>query len=267
MDFILQIPKKYRFVISAAILGIYVYLTSVLFLGPGLFRKVFIGLVVVFAGVFFSHYPNLRRNNFYMALLMPFVLLIGALLSLFYFPNLGGLFKLFVVGIFSFLYYLILLADNIFLVVNDRKEPIPLYRVAVTWGQILLVIIAIPLFTGLLKLPLNPLAQSFLTGVTSFLFVTYLIWSVRFDSKSKTVGTGESVLLSLLNTFFVSATTIAVSFLPTESFLRAIFVSSILMFGLVYVSSYLKNEINKRLLIEYLIIFLVFFVLLIVFTP
>jgi hypothetical protein len=92
-------------------------------------------LILVSTGVLVTHYPGVTKGNFLYSILMPLGVLSGAILSLHFYPNLGSVFKILVILFFSGLYYLVSLSDNVFLVVYDREEIIPLYRVAVTWSR------------------------------------------------------------------------------------------------------------------------------------
>jgi len=84
-----------------------------------------------------------------------------------------SIFKLLGFFIVSILYYLINLVNNIFLVVEEKADIIPLYRVALTWSQILLIIVSIPLFAGIYKLNVSPLLQAGYVGLLSFSFTLY----------------------------------------------------------------------------------------------
>jgi hypothetical protein len=160
----------------------------------------------------------------------------------------------------------VLAADNVFLVVHDRGELIPLYRAAVTWSLILIVIIAIPLFSGLFKLPFNPFFHVVAATISAFLFSMYQIWISKYDDDAKGMGVGEAILISFKVSFMVLTALITTMFIPSESFLRAIFVASALMFGLNYANSYLKNTTSKTMLAEYFFISLIFLFLLILFS-
>jgi hypothetical protein len=177
------------------------------------------------------------------------------------------LFRLVIIASFSALFYIVLLVDNIFLVIHDREEVIPLYRVALTWSQILEVVVAIPLFAGIFKLPVDGITQSLIVSLISLLFALYLVGVQKFDKDSKDPGVGEIATLCLFVFVIVLCASISVAFMPTEPFLRSLMISSTLLFGLIYVNAHLKNEISKQLILEYLIIILVFFSLILFFIP
>jgi hypothetical protein len=122
---------------------------------------VFVVALVLF-GTLVTQYPNIDFKNVSYILMMPLSLVTGALLFLNYFPNIGFVFKTLTIISFGVFYYFVSLVDNVFLVVQNREEVIPLYRVATAWSQIIQVIVAIPLFSSIFKLRVNGILQSVL---------------------------------------------------------------------------------------------------------
>ncbi len=172
-------------------------------------------LAFVGAGTAVVHYPNVKLMNLLSTLLLPLSLVTGAVLSLYFFPNFSLLFRLVIIASFSALFYIVLLVDNIFLVIHDREEVIPLYRVALTWSQILEVVVAIPLFAGIFKLPVDGITQSLIVSLISLLFALYLVGVQKFDKDSKDPGVGEIATLCLFVFVIVLCASISVAFMPT----------------------------------------------------
>lgn len=261
-----RFEKRYRYFLQSVIITVFIYLISIkqLDISPREIPVYVLLLVVV--GTIITHYPNIDLKNLFLSILMPSSLIAGTILSLSYFPNLGILFKIFAIISFGVLYYLISLIDNIFLVVEDREEIIPLYRVAITWSQILQIVCAIPLFSGLFKLEISPFLQSIIIGAVSFLFTFYQLSISKFDKEAKNVRVGEIIFFSSFVFFITAAISGAISFVPAEAFIKSLLTSVVLMFGLSYTTAYLKNEISKKFLFQFFIIFLIFFLLFIAFT-
>lgn len=256
---ILNIDKRKRFFFYTVFTGVYLYAVSTVDYFSTI-QVISITGVVVLLNSLVAHYPNLEIKNLVFPLILPFSLLIGGYLFLIKFPNFTTVFKLVAIIGFSFLYYLILLSDNIFLVVSDKEEIIPLYRVASTWSQILGSLVSIPLFAGLFKITSNSYYHAFASGIIGVLFCSYQIWTLKYDSDAKRVGVEERILLCTLVLFFLFSSTICLSFLPTEAFLRGLVAAAVLMFSLTYVQAHLKNSITKKLLFQNFFI-IVFFVL------
>jgi len=265
--FKIDLEKKHKYLIQSLLIAIFTYVITQNLVNIGIAGVILASFALVISGVLVSHYPGINRSNFFMSIIMPLGVLGGALLSLKYYPNLSSMFKIFVALFFSGVYYLVSLADNVFLVVHDREEIIPLYRVAVTWSQILQVIVAIPLFAGIFKLDTTAFVQSLFVSLISLLFTYYQLRIYQFEPDAKNTGVGEILYLCLFSFFIIFSTSLAVSFFPTEAFLRALFISSVLLFVLTYISAYLKNEITRKMILGYLFISSIFLLLLLFFTP
>jgi len=263
---LLIISRKKRYLLQTilfAILGYFLFIYS----SNALFLELGILLVFVLLFLLLSHYPNVKLNNVIYGSILPFQLAISGTLFFYFYPNLSLNFKIIALGIFSLMYYVVALVDNVFFVVQDREEQIPLYRVASTWGQILAVVMAIPLYAAISKLNVFFMWQGFLMAFSALLFSFYQFWILSFDKDLKKTRVGEFMLLNLLVGFLVLVSSIAVSFLPTESFLRSLFVVSILMFGLNYTQSHLKNDITDKFLYQSFFISFIFFIILFLFKP
>lgn len=261
----IRLERKQRFLINSVILGglMYAFSFHLIETNP---VSLFLATGYLLFSIFIVHYPNVNLKTLAISSILPLFLSYGAFLVLSYFPNLALSFRVLSIFGYAVLYYVVSLVDNIFLVVNERKEIIPLYRVAVTWSHIMIIVIAIPFYTGVFKLPINSLFQNILIFFTTNIFCLYIIWASRHDKGMKNVSVGEGTLLSLYSSFIVSGMSTAVSFFPTEAFMRALLVSSTLMFVMNYsITGYLKNEIYKKIIFEYLGIVLLFYILTLVF--
>lgn len=235
--------------------------------GVDSFSTFFWLFLATLTGVVITQYPGISFRNSFSLILLPLHLVLGAVFALMFFPNLSIVFKFISLGAVGALLYIISLVNNIFVVVEDKSEKIPLYRVATTWSQILIVIISIPYFAGVFKINSAPLLQNLIIGFSAFLFVQYILWTFSFDNEIRTVGVGEAIMLGLFVSLLVLAIGFSVSFIPSESFLRSLLCSSVLMFGLNYLNSHLKNTLVKSTLLEYGFIFLFFLALVLIFKP
>lgn len=260
-----SIDRKQKFQINSLVIGIVLYLFSARVLVLSWQSLLFLTIYVLFS-LLVVHYPNLDIKSVFSSAVMPLSLLAGALASFYYFPNLSPIFKIAMAAIYMVMYYVTSLVDNIFLVVHERGEVIPLYRVAVTWSQIMIVIITIPLFAGIFKINTNSFFQSIVLFIVTFTFSYYLIWATKFDNDIKSTRLGETLLLCMFQAFIIAGTGLSISFFPGEAFLKGLTTSAVLMFLFNYISSgYLKNEVSKKIVFEYLIMFLFFLFLTFIF--
>jgi hypothetical protein len=227
----------------------------------------FLTFAAAFAGMFLVQFPNNKFSNSATSLLLPFHMIAGSLLVLTYYPNLAVPIKLASIIALTLCFYIVCIVNNVVLVVEDKKQVIPLYRAAVTWNQILLVIVSIPYLAGIFKIPYIAFVQNIFAGISSFLFTLYVMWILKFDSDLKVIKAGERYTLAFFIAMITFLSGLSVSFFPTESFLRAIFVASIVMSGISYITMHLKNTINKNAVVEFLFISLLFLLILVVFKP
>jgi hypothetical protein len=262
----MRIEKKHKYLAHALLVSGMVYWFSQRDLDQTNLYLILLILLTTTLGSFAVQYPNVSLKNLFINNLLPLHLVAGALLTLIYFPNLGLPVQIVFIAALGIGVYIVSLVTNVFLVVEERDEVIPLYRVAITWVQIIVVVVAIPYFAGIYKIPYNAFVQNVITGISSGLFAYYITYMLKFDEEARKVRGVDAVLLSLLVGFIVAVAGFSVSFMPTEAFLRALFVSSVLMFGLNYIYAYLKNNITKRLISENLLITFIFFILLVVFV-
>jgi|SRR3989344_976416 len=262
----MNMQRKYKYILLS--LGIVVFLFSFSYTTG--FLKIFSAVMAVFIatlGTALVQYTSVQtehalnyfvRRTYLSTLVLPLVLVLGSLLSLIYFPNLGLPTRLLTIGAVGGLMYAISLMNNIFLVVFERAEVIPLYRVALTWSQILLTLVSIPFFSGIFKLPVNAIYQSLIIAGTSGLFASFLWWAQEMDPEVPDIGASEELMNSLFVAFVVFVFSISTSFFPSESFLRALLVSSVLLSTLGYLQAHYKNVITKKLVVEYAFITFVF---------
>lgn len=232
-----------------------------------LYTIVFIFTVLMFSGLMYAQYIDRSKRGLVFSWLLPVHLAVGYYLTFFYFPNLGPLVKVLAYLSFCLMSYVLLLVNNIFVVIIEKGSLIPLYTAAVAWVQILIIVISIPYISGVYKIPINFLIQNGVVFISALMFNFYMIWVTYLDPDIKRTSLVERGYLAIVLAFIVFVFGLSVSFIPTESFLRALFVSTVIMFGLGYVQGHYKNRINLRLLLEYGIISLIFLILLIFFRP
>lgn len=261
--------KKTRYLLSSILFGVFLlfcaqYIQTEFGLFLALFTLGVIFLCILVLAVFLKY---VSTASIYTSVL-PLHLIAGYLFTLFYFPSLGFAVKF--VGLVGLilLFYIILLVNNIFLVIQEKSGVIPLYTVALTWVQILIITISIPYFSGVYKIvSISLFLQSALVVISTFLFSMYMIWCVSQDEKTKKTVFYEKISVSLIVAFITFCASICTAFFPTESFLRGLFVSSILLFGIGYIQAHYKNRVTTRLMIEYSLISGLFFAILLIFHP
>lgn len=263
-----RIDKKIRYGVSSIALVAILFFASNNIPDEETLFLIVMGLALFsLVGLFLSQLVFKKSSADIFLVILLVHLVVGFLVSLFYFPNLGPLVMAIAFIGAGVLTYTVFLVNNVFVVTEEKEVLIPLYNVALTWAQILIVVISISYFTGVFKISSPQAIQSMFVLVSTFLFCSYMVWAMSFDSDVKKTNYIEKISLSSLLSFLTFLAALSVSYIPTESFLRGLFVSSIVMFDLAYIVAHYRNRVNKRMLLEYWAISLVFFVILLVFRP
>lgn len=194
-------------------------------------------------------------------MILPLHLLIGALGGFYVFPNLSLLMRLIITFVIFNLYYIMLLVLNIFSVVEERGKSMPLFRVASTWAQILIVIVSIPFYSVVFKLPIHPLLQVLVVAFSTFCLV--LFYLVMLDLEINEIDLN----LAFLSAFWVMILSFAILFLPFEAFFRGLFLSSVLLFGIGFSYHTLKHSLTRKITLEYIMITIAFLFIGLIFIP
>lgn len=258
--------KKTRYLMLSVITVFVLYgMSYSIETGSDLFYLV--GFVLLFAvgSVLVAQFTNLVSTSYVLFMVLPVHLIIGFITSFYFFPNLSIFIKAIAFLAAGVITYVLFLVNNVFLVVEEKGSLIPLYNVAISWVQMIIVIIAIPYFSGLFKVPGNYISQNVFVMVSSFMFYFYMIWAMSFDPDVRDTSVTERTVLSTLLAFITFCFAMGVSFIPSESFLRALFVVSVVLFSLAYIQALYKNRLNIRMMLEYGVISLIFFAILITF--
>ncbi len=273
--------KRLGFALYAGILALlHFYASKYSEVAGRAYRPLFVGasgrlggliLLVSLLGSYLVQHVSLRksRGRFrgILVALLPLSLSFGVFVSFYHFPNFSLFFKVSILLVVALLYYLIELVNNIFLVVDEKADIFPLYRVAVAWSQILLVITAIPIYVGIYKFDWPVFVQAIVSGGFTLLFTVYYLWSLGFDGRVRRIFLADKFMMGLFSAYLVGASYLAVAFVPAAAFLRGLFSASVLLFVLNYMDGYVRNRLSRGLLYTYGFFCLVFLLLLFIFHP
>ena len=259
-----SVSRRTKFLISTIF-----YLFGILFFDFANFSKyIFLGaaLFVVFIINLVALYPGYKLRDVVLISYLPLVLVSSTILGLIFFPNLSAVFKYLLMFFSGAFFYLSLLINNLIIAEKVEDTSLPLFRVGQVWLQILLIILTIPFITVVYKFNLHFYFHSLAIFVYLFLS-SYVYLHTYLISKTDQVSTKEYILLLVEMTYLPLVASIATSFIPAESFFRATFVTSVYMAMVSYARNYIDNSLNKKLLVQYLVICTFFLLVLIVFKP
>jgi len=229
-----------------------------LFLSIALLVVLIINLIVL--------YPGYKLKDLLIISFLPIVIVSSTVMGLIFFPNLSSFFKYALMFFSGGLFYLSLLINNLIIAEKVEDTSLPLFRVGQVWLQILLIILSIPFITMIYKLNFKFYIQSLFIFIylltSSYVYLhTYLI------SKEDKMSMKEYILLLFEMVYLPLIASIATSFISAESFFRATFITSVYMAMVSYSRNYIDNSLNKRLIIQYVIISAFFLLVLIAFKP
>jgi hypothetical protein len=260
----ISVSRRTKFLIATIfyLFGIllydFVYFSKYFFLG--------IALLVVFIINLIALYPGYRLRDVVLISYLPLVLVSSTILGLIFFPNLSSVFKYLLMFFSGAFFYLSMLINNLIIAEKIEDTSLPLFRVGQVWLQILLIILTIPFITVVYKFNLHFYFHSLVIFV--YLFISsYVYLHTYLISKTGQVSTKEYILLLLEMTYLPLIASVATSFISAESFFRATFVTSVYMAMVSYARNYIDNSLNKKLLVQYLVICTFFLLVLIVFKP
>lgn len=228
-----------------------------------LFIIVFVAIILVLN--LLALYPGYRVNDLFYISFEPFVIVISTLYGLLFFPNLNILFKIMLILVSGLMLYISTLTNNLTIAEKIEESSLPLFRVGLIWTQILLIIQSIPLVTVIYKLNLPFYIQTVLVLLYYFLASLSYLHTLLLTQKNEKIERKEIWVLISQMAFLPVVGSLATSFLPAESFLRATFITSIFMGMVGYTRNYLENSITKRIVVQYSLIVLFFLVVLILF--
>ena len=191
---------------------------------------------------------DLKGIEYFSLPLLPGLLTFCMASIFFFFPNFSLPFRfayglLFITG-----YYFTLLSANILNVAKNK--PLPLFRVAYT------VLFLSTLFTGFLfftliyKAVLPVWLQLALIFIIVFILGLASLWTVEIPERPARKLAALSLFLSLMAT----ETAVFISFLPIESFFRALALATSLYIYLGVGHQYLRRSLSHTSLVEYGII-------------
>ncbi len=208
-----------------------------------------LSIFILGAASFVLTWFALRREffgvEFFTLLSLPTLFIVGMGFTQYFFPNLSLLFKSALWFVAFLMFYVILLAQNIFSV--TAVKPVPLFRAARTVSFLSTLFVSFLLFTAIYKLNLEVWQQVFLVVFLSSNLGFQSLWTADpkgvFDKKTFVAG----LLLGL----GVGETALSLSFLPLKSFFRSITLTTAVYIGLGVGQQYLTHSLTRRTVFEY----------------
>jgi hypothetical protein len=225
---------------------------------PNLFVLLFLFSVLIINLI--ALYPGYRVKDLFYISFEPIVIATSTLYGLLFFPNLNIYFQVILILVSGVMLYISTLTNNLIIAEKIEDASLPLFRVALLWTQILLILQSIPLITVIYKLNLPFYIQSIII-LSYFLLASYsYLHTLLLNNKEARVDDRELFVLVIQMGSLPFIASLYTSFMPAESFLRATFITSVYMGVVGYIRNYLENSITKKLIVQYSAI-IIFFLL------
>lgn len=146
---------------------------------------------------------------------------------------------------FGLMFYLLLLAQNVFNVAAIRT--IPLYRAASTASFLFTLLSAFFLYNVVHAFNLLFLWNGLIVSLVSFPLILQVIWSIQMEEKLKFPAVLQSFILSLI----LGELALSFSFWPTPTTIWSLSLSSSMYVLLGLATQVLRGRVNNRIILEY----------------
>lgn len=244
MNKILQLNKRQKIIIATVILTIGLLSTQLVDFN---LRFKFIG------GLFFLSYilsvwalwEGLNFTKGVVLVILPTFFTV-ALASFYFLLPVRWLTRLPVATLFGLMFYLLLLAQNVFNVASLRT--IPLYRAASTASFLFTLLSAFFLFNVIYAFNLWFFWNGLIVFITCFPLILQVLWTLNMEDKVSAAIIVQSFILSLI----LGELALAFSFWPTPNTIWPLILSSSMYVLLGLSTQILRGKASRRVVFEYL---------------
>lgn len=246
-----KIEKRTRFIISTVVLTLLLLVSTFFFFDRAwLFIPIFI--VAAYVCTYFSIYEGISHIEWFTLFLMPILVTISFYFFYFLFPT-RWITRIPFIIFYSISVYAMFLVSNIFNVGVEKS--LQLYRAAFSVNYFYQSLMVFLFASLILSLKLNFFLGGLLFFVLGTVMATHLFWSIKLEMHWER----HVVCLGLLVGFILFQVGILASFIPLQSSIMALLLSSVYysVGGLVYL--HLDERLFKETVREYL--FVLIFVL------
>jgi len=195
--------------------------------------------------------------------LTPLVYLVSTYFVFIKFPLVNISFKLILTAVFSVFYYYLLLSVNAILISALESKSFPLLRVGKTVIYITTLFAAFLGYTIIYKFEYIFIFYTLSVFIVTFLLSLEYFWSQKIGVENAS-SVKPSFFESMIISVFVSEVATALSFFPTEAFFRALFASTSFYVLLGLSESIMSHKTTTKMYVEYILILVAVFAILVV---
>lgn len=240
----LSLNKRHKFVITAVILTVGLLSTQLVDFN---LRFKFIAGLSITAGIL-SLWSLWEGLNFVKALLLMIlpVFFTAAVASFYFLLPVRWLTRLPVAATFGLMFYLLVLAQNVFNVASIRT--IPLYRAASTAAFLFTILSAFFIFNVIYAFNLLFLLNGAAVFVISFPLILQSLWTIEMEDTISAHVLVQSLVLSLI----MAELALSFSFWPMPTTIWPLSLSSSMYVLLGLTTQFLRGKGKRRVVWEYL---------------
>ncbi len=236
--------KRQKIVITSAILTIGLLSTQLVNFD---LRFKFIAGLSVLAGILslWSLWEGLNITKAVILLILP-VFFTAAVSSFYFLLPVRWLTRIPVAAAFGLMFYLLLLAQNVFNIAAIRT--IPLYRAAFTASFLFTLLSAFFIFNVVYAFNLLFLWNGLVVFLTSFPLILQVLWSLQMEDSVSAANIVQSLVLSCI----LGELALSFSFWPMPTTIWPLALSSSMYVLLGLATQVLRGRSNRRVVWEYL---------------
>jgi hypothetical protein len=191
-------------------------------------------------------WENINKTKIATLIILPVLFSLGVTSMYFTFREVQWFTRLPSAFIVGFLFYLLLLAENVFNVAAATRT-IPLYRAASTASFVFTVLTSFFLFSVVSTLNDNFVLNGVVVMIISFLLILQSIWALDMEKITTSV-----LVYSLVLSLIIGECGLALSFWPVAPTIWALLLSTSLYICLGVLSDSLRDKMTGRVVAEYL---------------
>jgi len=239
----LGIGKRQKIIIAALLLTTGLLIThsnAFLFMQTRLILILAAGAYVI---SLWALWEGLNKTKAIILMILP-VFFTVAVASFYFLLPIRWLTRLPEILIFGFLFYSLLLAQNVFNVASMRT--IPLYRAASTVSFLFTLITAFLLYNVIYAFQMPFYWNAILVSIISFPLILQMLWHIKMDSLSSQV-----VVYSLVVSLLIGEAALVFSFWPAVSIIWSLFLAAFLYVILAIITDFLRDRLDQSNIVEY----------------
>ncbi len=239
----LGIGKRQKIIIAALILALGLLLThspSFIFLRTQMI--IFLG-VSAYLICLWALWEGLNLTKGVMLMILPVMFTVAVAGFYFLLPT-RWLTRVPEIAIFGFLFYSLLLAQNVFNVASIRT--IPLYRAASTVSFLFTLATAFLLYNVIFAFQMPFYWNALSVSAVSFPLVLQMLWTLKMENI-----TTQLFVYSLVVSMLVGESALVFSFWPAVSIIWSLFLASFLYVILAILTDFLRDRLENSNVVEY----------------